>query len=116
MRVDPPSDEQVGVCHCGKAAVHRKNKVTISVSGESVRIQNGRIVADTGAMLTVSHDAPRPMKLWVNHRPVAGPELGKMTSMQILADASGEFTFDLHCPHNHADKVVVLVMPKSEGS
>lgn len=115
-RADPPSDDgsHLAVCHCGKSAIYKKKPAKITITGDTVREQNGRIIAEVGTTLTVTHDAPIPIKLWVNQRPVAGPMTGKMKTMDIVADATGEFTFDLHCPKYHAEKLVILVMPKEE--
>jgi hypothetical protein len=63
-----------------------------------------------GEVVTVKWDAPDPVKLWVDHMPIAGPQLGKFLSpYRFTASRSGLYKLHLRDTRYRAEPLYIHV-------
>jgi len=87
---------------CCKYRVMLKRETTLAADRERISV---------GQIVNVKWDAPDPIKLWVDHMPIAGPQLGKFLSpYRFTASRTGLYKLHLRDTRYRAEPLYIHVV------
>ncbi len=107
--IEPPDADGIGVAGEKRFAIRLRR---------TARLRLSKTVVAENEDFTISHDAPEPVKVWINRMPIAGEASGKVQSEGEVYHLSsfGDYRIRIDDRRYLSDPVILKVLSKEEAA